>query len=139
MSGGVSHPADGPGANTVGRVGGPLRWLTGRPIARVVAAIIPLAVLIGIAGGPVAIVVPVLACLAYWRPRWLPWVAFGAMVLAGVVAATGHPSAMGSGAFSGLAQACALVALTATLIPYTARVAPASMVPGPADQQGDVP
>jgi arabinofuranan 3-O-arabinosyltransferase len=104
-----------------------------------VAVFIPLAVLIGIAGGPVAIVVPVLACVAYRWPGWLPWVAFGAMVLAGVVAATGHPAAMGSGAFSGLAQACALVALTAALIPYTARMGPVGMAPRPADRQGDVP
>jgi arabinofuranan 3-O-arabinosyltransferase len=104
-----------------------------------VAALIPLAALIGIAGGPVAIVVPVLACLAYWRPRWLPWVAFGAMVLAGVVAATGHPSVMGSGAFSGIAQACALTALAATLIPYAVPGAPASTTPRPAGQREDAP
>jgi arabinofuranan 3-O-arabinosyltransferase len=112
---------------------GPRTW------GRRVAILVPLAVVIGIAGGPVVVAVPVLGCVAYWRPRWLPWVAFGAMMLAGVLAATGHPGAMGSGAFSGLAQACALVALTAALIPDTARMAPAGLAPRPADQQGDVP
>jgi arabinofuranan 3-O-arabinosyltransferase len=99
-----------------------------------VAVFLPLAVVIGIAGGPIVVVVPVLACVAYWRPHWLPWVAFDAMLLTGVVTVTGHPATMGSGAFSGLAQACALLALTAALIPDTARKAP-----GPAGHQEDVP
>ncbi|HEY6787814.1 MAG TPA: alpha-(1-_3)-arabinofuranosyltransferase family protein [Trebonia sp.] len=115
----------------------PRTW--GRPVAQMAAILVPLVVVIGIAGGPVVVAVPVLGCVAYWRPRWLPWLAFGAMALAGVLAATGHPAAMGSGAFNGLAQACALVALTAALFPDTARMAPASLPPSPADQQGDVP
>jgi arabinofuranan 3-O-arabinosyltransferase len=98
-----------------------------------VAVFLPLAVVIGIAGGPIVVVVPVLAGLGYWRSRWLPWVAFGAMLLVGVVAITGHPATPGNGAFSGVAQACALVALTAALIPDTARKAPK-----PADHQEDV-
>jgi arabinofuranan 3-O-arabinosyltransferase len=61
--------------------------------------------------------VPVLAVLGWWRPRWLPWAAFAAMVAAGVTAAAGSPTAIGSGAFSALAQAAALVALTAALMP----------------------
>jgi len=133
------HPAGGPAADAGGKLGGPLTGVAGRPVARAVAILIPLAALIAVAGGPVAIVVPVLACVAYWRSRWLPWVAFGAMVVAGVVAATGHPWAIGSGSFSGLAQVCALVALAATLIPDTAPAAPAASAPGPADQPGDAP
>jgi arabinofuranan 3-O-arabinosyltransferase len=116
---------------------GPRTW--GRLVAQMVAILVPLAVVIGIAGGPVVVAVPVLGCVAYWRPRWLPWVAFGAMALAGVLAATGHPATIGSGAFSGLAQACALVALTAALIPDTARMGPAAVPPRPADRQRDVP
>jgi arabinofuranan 3-O-arabinosyltransferase len=139
VGGAASHPAGGPDAASGGRPGGLLRRASGWPAARWVAVLIPLAALVGIVGGPVVIAVPVLACLAYWRPHWLPWVAFGAMVLAGVVAATGHPGAMGSGAFSGLAQVCALVALIATLIPDTARVATASSAPRPVGQRGDAP
>jgi arabinofuranan 3-O-arabinosyltransferase len=132
-----SHPAAGPDPATGAKPGGWLRRAARRPAVRGVAALVPLAALIGIAGGPVLIVVPVLACLAYWRPRWLPWLALGAMAAAGVVAATGHPSVMGSGAFSGLAQACALTALAATLIPSAAPVAPASTSPRPAGQRGE--
>ena len=69
--------------------------------------------------------VPVLACLGWWRPRWLPPVALGAMLIAGIVAASaGSPTALGGGAFGGLAQACALVALAAALMPEAARAAP---------------
>jgi arabinofuranan 3-O-arabinosyltransferase len=93
-----------------------------RRAARTAAVFLPLAVVIGLAGGPAAVAVPALACLAWWRPRWLPPIAFGAMMIAGVAAAgTSSPTAMGSGAFGGLAQACALVALTAALMPAVAR------------------
>jgi hypothetical protein len=80
------------------------------------------------------IAVPVLAHIGYWRPRWLPWVAFGAMLISGIVACTGDPGTMGAGAFSGLAQACALVALAAAFIPTTLGIAPK-----PASHQEDVP
>ena len=56
---------------------------------------------------------------------WLPWVAFAAMVVSGLLSA-GRP--FGSslfGSFSGPAQACALIALAAALMPTVA-------VPGPA-------
>lgn len=77
---------------------------------------------IGLAGGPAAVAVPALACLGWWRPRWLPPVALGAMLIAGVVAASaGSLTALGGGAFGGLAQACALVALAAALMPEAAR------------------
>jgi hypothetical protein len=43
-------------------------------------------------------------------------------MIAGLAAAsTSSPTAIGSGAFGGLAQACALVALTAALMPAVAR------------------
>ena len=82
--------------------------------------------LIFVAGGPVAIAVPVLAYLA-WRlsraPRqtspgaWLPWVAFGAMVASGLLSAL-RPFGGGLiGSFGGPAQACALIALAAALMP----------------------
>jgi arabinofuranan 3-O-arabinosyltransferase len=111
---------------------GAWRPFPGRPMARTVAVFVPLAVVIWLAGGPLVIAVPALACLGWWRPRWLPPVALGSMLFAGVAAATaGDPTAMGSGAFGGLAQACALVALTAGLMPAIHRSA-AREADGPA-------
>jgi arabinofuranan 3-O-arabinosyltransferase len=101
---------------------GARRSFPGRPRALTVAVFVPLAVVIWLAGGPLVIAVPALACLGWWRPRWLPPVALCSMLIAGVAAATaGDPTAMGSGAFGGLAQACALVALTAALMPAIPR------------------
>jgi arabinofuranan 3-O-arabinosyltransferase len=77
-----------------------------------------LAALIFVAGGPVAVVVPLLAGLAWSRPRWLPAVAAAGIAAAGVIAATAaSPAALGSGAFGATAQACALAALAAALMP----------------------
>jgi hypothetical protein len=45
------------------------------------------------------------------------------MLIAGIAATAGNPTAMGSGAFGWLAQACALLALTAALMPAIARPA----------------
>jgi len=82
--------------------------------------------LIFVAGGPVALAVPVLAYLS-WRlsrgPRrtspgtWLPWVAFGGVVASGLLSAV-RPFGGGLlGSFGGPAQACALIALAAALTP----------------------
>jgi arabinofuranan 3-O-arabinosyltransferase len=91
---------------------------TGRRIPRL-ALFIPLAIVILAAGGVMVIAVPVLALAAVWRPRWLPLVAAAAFAAAGVTAAaTSQPTVLGSGAFSGLAQGLALIALTAALMPY---------------------
>ena len=82
--------------------------------------------LIFVVGGPVALAVPVLAYLTWRLSRasgrpgpgtWLPWVAFAGMVASGLLSA-GRP--FGSslfGSFGGPAQACALVALVAVLMP----------------------
>jgi arabinofuranan 3-O-arabinosyltransferase len=71
-----------------------------------------------VAGGPVAIAVPVLAIIALWRPNWMPWIAFGAMLVAGVfTASASNHAAIGSGPFSGPAQLFALLALAAALMP----------------------
>jgi arabinofuranan 3-O-arabinosyltransferase len=113
----------------VGRTAGPSpasirRPQADRPIARRVVLVVPLAVIIWLAGGPMVLAVPLLAGLGWWRPRWLPPMALGSMLLAGVVAASpGSFTAMGSGAFGGLAQAFALVALAAALMPAIARTA----------------
>ena len=90
--------------------------------------------LIFVAGGLVALAVPVLAYLA-WRlsraPRrtspgtWLPWVAFGGMVASGLLSAV-RPFGGGLlGSFGGPAQACALIALAAALTPAVAASGPA--------------
>ncbi len=81
-----------------------------------------------------ALAVPVLAYLA-WRlsraPRrtspgtWLPWVAFAAMVVSGLLSASRSFGSGLLGSFGGPAQACALIALAAALMPMVT-------VPGPA-------
>lgn len=88
------------------------------PAAGTWAGVAALTALIFVAGGPVAVVVPLLAGLAWWRPRWLPMVAAAGIAAAGVIAAAAaDPAALGSGAFSATAQACALTALAAALMP----------------------
>jgi arabinofuranan 3-O-arabinosyltransferase len=70
--------------------------------------------LILVAGGPLALVVPVLACLP-WLP--LPVVAFAGMATSGLLAAA-EPFGQGPlGPFGWPAQACALIALAAALTP----------------------
>ncbi|RNG30518.1 alpha-(1-_3)-arabinofuranosyltransferase domain-containing protein [Streptomyces botrytidirepellens] len=75
------------------------------------------AVMIAVAGWP-ALAVPALALLAWYRPAWLAPTALTAMAAATVVAATGagEPAAANEGAFSGAAQALALLALTAAVV-----------------------
>lgn len=75
--------------------------------------------LVGIViAGPVALVVPVLAVLAHFRPSLLAPVAFAAMAAAGVVVAvtTGEFTATDKGAFGATAQLLALIALFAALV-----------------------
>lgn len=75
--------------------------------------------LVGIViAGPVALVVPVLAVLAHFRPSLLAPVAFASMAAAGVVVAlsTGEYTAVGKGAFGPTAQLLALIALFAALV-----------------------
>ena len=77
-----------------------------------------------IAGGVIAAAVPVLALAGRLRPSLLPIVAGSGMLAAGAVAATATtPTSLGNGPFSAAAQACALVALAAALLP--GRVGPA--------------
>jgi arabinofuranan 3-O-arabinosyltransferase len=81
--------------------------------------------LIFVAGGPVALAVPLLAGLAWLLPRpaardWVPWVGFGAMAASGLLSAV-RPFGEGLfGPFGWPAQACALVALAAALTPVAA-------------------
>jgi len=77
-----------------------------------------LTVMIGIVAGPLALAVPVLALAGTRWPGWYAGIAAGGMIAAGVLAATAaHPALHGIGAFGGAAQACALIALTAGLMP----------------------
>jgi hypothetical protein len=82
----------------------------------------------------VALVVPVLAYLAWRLSRapgrvspgtWLPWVAFAAMVVSGLLSASRSFGSGLLGSFGGPAQACALIALAAALIPAVAAPGPA--------------
>ena len=93
------------------------------------AGLLAVTALIFVAGGPVALVVPLLAWLA-WRPArspggrvpadWLPWVAAAGLVVAGLLSAV-RPFGDGLfGPFGWPAQACALVALAAALMPVAA-------------------
>ncbi len=77
-----------------------------------------LAVLLAVVGGPMVLAVPLAVVLAYYLPRWCGWIAFAAMLAAGVLTALAvHPAQAGTGAFGGPAQACALIALTVALVP----------------------
>jgi arabinofuranan 3-O-arabinosyltransferase len=98
--------------------------------------------LIFVAGGPLALVVPLLACLAWLVPRrpggpthpaWLPWLAFAAMIASGLLSAVRPFGAGPLGPFGGPAQACALVALAAALTPAIAF--PARRRPGGQETQ----
>ncbi|MFK0290834.1 alpha-(1-_3)-arabinofuranosyltransferase family protein [Streptomyces sp. NPDC090442] len=78
---------------------------------------------VALAAGPYALIVPLLALVARLRPRALAPLAGTAMLAAGITAAlgAGHPLADNSGAFSALAQALALLALTAAVVTWPTR------------------
>ncbi|MFE5486048.1 alpha-(1-_3)-arabinofuranosyltransferase family protein [Streptomyces sp. NPDC056527] len=77
-----------------------------------------LTAVVAVVAGPAALVVPVLAVAARIRPAVLVPIAAAAMAGAGLVAAVGagEPVAAGEGAFGGVAQVLALVALAAALV-----------------------
>ncbi|MFF5973077.1 alpha-(1-_3)-arabinofuranosyltransferase family protein [Streptomyces sp. NPDC012769] len=88
-----------------------------------------LTAVVAVAAGPLALIVPVLAVAARFRPGVLVPTAAAAMAGAGLVAAfgAGEPVATGAGSFSALAQVLALVALSAALV---TAVRPTSMAAG---------
>ena len=92
------------------------------------------AAVLALAGGPLAAAVPVVVLLGWWRPRWVPWLAFAAMCVAGVLVASGlgHGAQPGFGPFGWPAQAAALIALAAALTPPGpwARQSPAALAQG---------
>jgi arabinofuranan 3-O-arabinosyltransferase len=96
----------------------PARLMASSTLASNAVRVVPLAIVIAVAGGPIALAVPVLAVIAGRRPRWLPYIAAGAMVATGLLAAAAaNNTTLGSGTFGGPAQACALIALAAALMP----------------------
>jgi len=80
-------------------------------------------VVLALVGGPLVAAVPVVLVLGWWRPRWVPWLAFAAMCVAGALAVTSlaHGPQTGAGAFGWPAQAAALIALAAALTPTARR------------------
>ena len=80
--------------------------------------LVPVAAVIFTVGGPMVIAVPVLALAGRWSARMLSALAIAAMLTAGLIAATAtSPTTLGDGSFSAAAQAAALIALTAALMP----------------------
>jgi arabinofuranan 3-O-arabinosyltransferase len=108
-------------------------WIT------VVAATVVLALV----GGWLAFVVPAVLLVGRAVPRWVPWLAFLAMCVAGgfAIAELNHGPQHGFGAFGWPAQAAAVVALAAALIsaPRTGSPSPepASAPYGPPFTAGD--
>jgi arabinofuranan 3-O-arabinosyltransferase len=102
--------------------------------------------LVFVAGGPVALAVPVLAYLAGRARAWLPWVAFAGLVISALLSAARPFGAGLVGPFGGPAQACALIALAAALIPAVSVPlgrspappgAPADTAPAPTEGETD--
>jgi arabinofuranan 3-O-arabinosyltransferase len=81
------------------------------------------ALALALVGGPVAIAVPAVILLGWWRRQWVPWLAFTAMCVAGafVIAGRGHGVQSGFGPFGWPAQAAALIAVAAALAPAVPR------------------
>ncbi|NLU69237.1 alpha-(1-_3)-arabinofuranosyltransferase family protein [Streptomyces sp. HNM0574] len=93
------------------------------PAPGAVLGTLAVTLVVALAAGPYAVLVPVLAVAARFRPRLLVPVALSAMAGAGVAAAVGVPSAVaeGQGAFGHPAQALALLALSAALVTFPRR------------------
>ncbi|MFD8543932.1 alpha-(1-_3)-arabinofuranosyltransferase family protein [Streptomyces sp. NPDC059649] len=80
--------------------------------------VVALTGVMALAAGPYAVIVPLLALAARFRPALLGPLALVAMTGAGVIAAVGagEPVATGRGAFGAAAQALALLALAAAVV-----------------------
>jgi arabinofuranan 3-O-arabinosyltransferase len=103
----------------------------GRPLGQLLTLVLVTALIV-VAGGFTAVAVPVLAIIGRKRPAWLPRIAAATMLAAGVVSAIASQRTLpGSGVFGGPAQACALIALAATLMPVLPRAPRAALTPPP--------
>jgi arabinofuranan 3-O-arabinosyltransferase len=107
----------GPSAGQAGRAGSVSQagyWLAAAAATLVLA----------LTGGPVALAVPAVILLGWWRRDLAPWLAFSAMCVAGafVISGLNHGAEPGFGPFGWPAQAAALIAVAAALTPA---------VPGP--------
>ena len=85
-------------------------------------------VVLALVGGWLAFIVPAVLLVGWAVPRWVPWLAFLAMCVAGgfAIAELNHGPQSGFGAFGPAAQFAAMVALAAALIsaPRLGRPAP---------------
>ena len=106
------HPPANPGRTTSPSA----RWeLSSRAYwITVIAATVVLALV----GGWLAFIVPAVLLVGWAVPRWVPWLAFLAMCVAGgfAIAELNHGPQSGFGAFGPAAQFAAVVALAAALI-----------------------
>ncbi|MGV2916647.1 alpha-(1-_3)-arabinofuranosyltransferase [Streptomyces alfalfae] len=94
------------------------------PAPGLILGTVALTLVAAVVAGPLALLVPALALLAWWRHALLVPIAFAAMAGAGIVAATGAGGAAAAsdeGAFGHLAQLLALIALFAALVSVTER------------------
>ncbi|WP_079107412.1 alpha-(1-_3)-arabinofuranosyltransferase [Streptomyces sp. NRRL S-1521] len=94
------------------------------PAPGLILGTVALTLVAAVVAGPLALLVPALALLAWWRHALLVPIAFTAMAGAGIVAATGAGGAAAAsdeGAFGHLAQLLALIALFAALVSVTER------------------
>ncbi|MFD6415408.1 alpha-(1-_3)-arabinofuranosyltransferase family protein [Streptomyces sp. NPDC060194] len=91
---------------------------TEAPAPGLVLGAVVLTLVMVVVAGPLALLVPVLAVVAWFRSRLLAVIAFVAMTVAGVIAAVGagEAPARDAGAFSPAAQVFALIALVAALV-----------------------
>jgi arabinofuranan 3-O-arabinosyltransferase len=80
--------------------------------------VIAATVVLALVGGWLAFIVPAVLLVGWAVPRWVPWLAFLAMCVAGgfAIAELNHGPQSGFGAFGPAAQFAAVVALAAALI-----------------------